>query len=279
MKIAIRNKKIGFIGAGNMTRSLASSFVRKNIVETSNIYVSNRTPGKLEKIKNDLGVNTVSTNEDIVNTCDIIFLSIKPKDIAEALDEINRSFTSDQTLISIAAGVSISQIKKHVHDIENIIRVMPNTPVSIGEGVIGYCSYKENDQVDLLMDELFSEISNVVKVSEGEMFSSLMVASSSGIGFVYELMLYWQEWLEEYGFDADEAKQITLKTFTGAVRLAENNKEISLQQLQNNVATKKGVTAAGLDSMRELEIERALRYSFEKAILRDKDISKNFNEM
>lgn len=279
MKIAIRNKKIGFIGAGNMTRSLASSFVQKNIIDAGSIYVSNRTPGKLEKIKNDLGVNIVSTNEELVDSCDIIFLSIKPKDIAEALNELNRSFTSDQVLISIAAGVSLSQIKKHVHQIQNIIRVMPNTPISIGKGVIGYCSDKESDQVDLLMDELFSEISHVVKVSEGEMFNSLMVASSSGIGFVYELMLYWQEWLEEYGFEPDEARQITLKSFTGAVSLAENNKDISLQQLQNNVATKKGVTAAGLESMRELEIERALRYSFEKAILRDKDISKNFNEL
>ena len=53
MKIAIRNKKIGFIGAGNMTRSLATSFIEKNIVEADKIYVSNRTPGKLEKIKND----------------------------------------------------------------------------------------------------------------------------------------------------------------------------------------------------------------------------------
>ena len=277
MKIAIRNKKIGFIGAGNMTRSLATSFIEKNIVDADKIYVSNRTPGKLEKIKNDLKINAAATNEDLVNACDIIFISIKPKDIAEALNGLNRSFTNDQTLISIAAGVSISQIKKHTHDIENIIRIMPNTPVSIGEGVIGYCSYKENDQVDLLVDELFSEISHVVKVDEGEMFNSLMVASSSGIGFVYELMLYWQEWLEEYGFDAEEARQITVKTFMGAVSLADSNKEIALQQLQNNVATKKGVTAAGLESMRELEIERALRYSFEKAILRDKDISKNFS--
>lgn len=278
IKIALRNKKIGFIGAGNMTRTLVSSFIDKKIIEPENIFVSNRTPGKLEKLVSDYSVVGLKTNQEVVDAADIIVLAIKPKDIAEALQSLNRAFDKSHIVISLAAGVFLDQLSKHVTDVGEIIRVMPNTPLSIGKGVIGYCSVNSSESVDLLMDEMFSEISHVVKVSEGEMFNSLMVASSSGVGFIYELMIYWQEWLEQYGFDKELSKKITLQSFKGAVALAESQSQLSLQDLQNKVATKKGVTAAGLDSMRELELERVLRYSFEKAILKDDEISKQFNQ-
>jgi len=261
-----------------MTRTLVSGLVSKNIISSKNIFVSNRTAGKQEKLVSDFGVMGVATNEELVDSSDIIILAIKPKDIIEALEGLNRSFDKHHMLISLAAGVSLSQIKKHTAEVGDIVRVMPNTPLAIGHGVLGYCSISESESVDFLVEELFSEMSLVEKVSEGEMFDSLMVASSSGVGFVYELMIYWQEWLAEYGFEKESAKNITLKSFKGAIELAEAQKQLSFQDLQNRVATKKGVTAAGLDSMRELEVERALRYSFEKAILKNKEISKQFNK-
>jgi pyrroline-5-carboxylate reductase len=100
-----------------------------------------------------------------------------------------------------------------------------------------------------------------------------MVACSSGTGFIFEMMLYWQEWLEEHGFDGEVARRMTTETFLGASLLATQSKE-SIDELQARVTSKKGVTAAGLQSMRELEIERALRISFEKAAMRNKEIGR-----
>ena len=114
-----------------------------------------------------------------------------------------------------------------------------------------------------------------MKVDEDESFEALTVASSSGIGFVFELMIYWSEWLEERGFSKEEARDITVQTFSGASVLAETSQNLDLTELQKKVVSKKGVTAAGLNSIRELDIERCLRISFEKAVLRDREIGKS----
>ena len=86
--------------------------------------------------------------------------------------------------------------------------------------------------------------------------------------------MYWQEWLEEHGFDVQVAQRMTVQTFVGAALLAQKQQHLTLQELENRVASKKGVTEAGLESMRELEIERALRYSFEKSALKIQQFSK-----
>ena len=89
-----------------------------------------------------------------------------------------------------------------------------------------------------------------------------------------ELMEYWRDWIEEHGFDPETSRQMVVQTFLGAAMMAEKAGEQSLLDLQEKVVSKKGVTAAGLQSMRELEIERALRYSFEKAVLRDQELAR-----
>ena len=151
---------------------------------------------------------------------------------------------------------------------------MPNTPLKIGEGVIGYALDKDSDDTRALIEALFAPISLTVEANEGEPFEALTVGAASGVGFVFELMVYWQEWLEEHNFDPKVARDLTVKTFLGAASLAENSETASLEQLLSNVTSKKGVTAAGLQSMRELELERGLRYSFEKAVMRDRELSK-----
>ena len=86
-------------------------------------------------------------------------------------------------------------------------------------------------------------------------------------------MVYWQEWLEDLGIEPELARAMTESTFQGTADLAQQTPSLSLEELQSKVTSKKGITAAGLESMRELEVERLLRYSFEKAALRDRELS------
>ena len=87
--------------------------------------------------------------------------------------------------------------------------------------------------------------------------------------------MYWQDWIEEHGFEKQAAKEITLETFLGAALLASQTPDVGLEELQARVASRKGVTAAGLQSLRELEVERALRISFEKAAMRNSELSRD----
>jgi pyrroline-5-carboxylate reductase len=270
----LKTRKIGFIGVGHMGQAMVRALVESKTIAADHIWVTNRTPGKALKMQEAYGVHVMKTNEELVDQCDVIIIAVKPQDLADVIEPIASSFGEHHVVISLAAGFSLKSLKKLLPSVKGLVRVMPNTPASIRQAVVGYCLGAGAGIYQGLVEDLLSPLGLVVPTIEGEMFEALTVGSGSGPGFVLEFMQYWQEWLEEHGFDAPTARAMTVQTFLGAATMAHAVPQTSLQELQERVVSKKGVTSAGLQSMRELEIERALRYSFEKAVLRDQELSK-----
>ena len=257
-----------------MAQSIIQALVETKSVDAAKIFVTNRSPGKLKKVHELYGVTTLNTNEELVDACDMIVIAVKPQDLTEAIEPIASAFHEGHTVVSLAAGYSLKSLRKLIPQTRNVARAMPNTPAVIQKAVVGYCLADGAENIEGDVEDLLSPLGYVVPAEEGEAFAALTVACGSGTGFVLELMQYWQEWLEEHGFDRETARAMTVQTFVGAAALAEGAPHTPIEELQERVVSKKGVTAAGLQSMRELEIERALRYSFEKAVLRDQELSR-----
>jgi pyrroline-5-carboxylate reductase len=270
----IKNRKIGFIGVGHMGQAMIKALVDSKTVEPGNLFATNRSFGNLKKVEELYGVRPLSTNEELVDTCDIVVLAVKPQDLAQVLEPIASSFHNGHLVISVAAGFSISTLKKLIPGAGGIARAMPNTPATIQKAVVGYCLASGSQAYQGTVEDFLKPLGLVVPADEGDPFVALTVSCGSGTGFVFELMQYWQEWVEEHGFDPQTARKMVVQTFLGAAELAARSEDTSLVELQERVVSKKGVTAAGLLSMRELELERGLRYSFEKAALRDQEISR-----
>ena len=265
--------KVGFIGAGNMSQAIIRGLIETKTLTADKIVCSNRTPGKLQKLTEQFGIQTRPTNEQVIDDCDVVILAMKPQDLATAVGSIASSFREKQVVISLAAGITFEKLEKQLPQCR-LVRVIPNTPAVIQKGVTGYISNDDDEGAESMAEDLFSPLGYVIKVDDEEQLEALMVCCSSGVGFLFEFMMYFQDWIEERGFPEDVAKKMVIDTFVGASVLATQNKELPLEELQNKVASKKGVTAAGLESMRELEIERLLRYSFEKACLRNQELAK-----
>ena len=263
---------IGFIGAGNMCQALIEGWLGKDLLKRAEIIVSNRTEGKLNRVVENFGVRAAKTNEEVVDHADVVLIAVKPQDFDLAVEPIISSFHEDQIVISLAAGVSLRKLKRLFPKSEHLVRVMANTPARVGRGVFAYCTAKENLRIDRWMERMFGPLGQVVKLEEGDQFQAAAVATSAGVGFVFELMIYWQEWLEERGIEPALARAMTVQTFAGAAELATAAPNLTIEELEAKVTSKKGMTAAGLESMRELEIERCLRYSFEKCALREREL-------
>lgn len=268
------NRKVGFIGAGNMAQTMIKALLDSGTLKADQIFVTNRSSNKSLKAQETYGVRALNTNEELVDQCDLVVIAVKPQDLTEALEPIASSFHDGHMVLSLAAGYSLASLKKLLPEVKSLARVMPNTPSSLGRGVIGYCMINGADVMGPIIEDFLKPLGYVVHVPEGEQFEALTVAAASGTGFVLELMQYWQEWIEEHGIEPAVARKLVVETFMGAALVAEKN-PIPFLELQEKVVSKKGVTAAGLQSMRELEVERALRYSFEKAALRDQEISRS----
>ena len=273
MNPLLKSKKIGFIGAGNMAQAMIKGMIESNLTTADHLYIANRTPGKLVKLTDNYKLNVCNTNEELVEACDVVILAVKPQDMIAAIEPIAQVFLEKQVVISLAAGIRMQTLEKHLPQCR-IVRLMPNTPSIIGRGTLGFLLSEIDEGLETLIEDLFSPLGTVMKLPDEDQFEAFMIACSSGTGFVFELMTYWQDWIEERGFDREIAKIITIETFFGAAELAMKTQDLSLEELQSRVTSKKGVTAAGLESMRELEIERALRLSFEKADLRNKEMSR-----
>ncbi len=265
-------KKIGFIGTGNMAQAMISSWLTSKTVAPTDILGTNRTEGKLKRLVDEFGIIPVANNEELIEQAEIIILAVKPQDLVPALESISSSFGPHHIVLSLAAGLSVVRLRKLLPNVKQWARLMPNTPVRVGQGVTGYFLPKESFHLKGLVENLMRPMGAVIPVDDEDKFATLSIACSAGVGFVYELMQYWQEWLEEHDFAPDQARLMTVKTFLGTATMADISESVPIMDLQSKVTSKKGITSAGLNSMRELEIERLLRYSFEKAALRDREI-------
>lgn len=139
------NKRIGFIGCGNMGTALATAAAKSDLITPAQICLANRTTAKAEALAEAIGGGMVATNKDIAKYCQYIFLGVKPQMMQEVLEEIAPVLKAREdrfVLVTMAAGLTMSTIQEMAGGEYPVIRVMPNTPASIGRGMILYCSTK-----------------------------------------------------------------------------------------------------------------------------------------
>ena len=133
-------KTIGFLGCGNMGGAIARAVCKAT--EPEKVFLANRTAAKAEVLAAELGCQT-ATNAEVAGNCDLIFLAVKPQ-MMEAMLEPLRFILAERTkrfvLCTMAAGLPVARIQEMAGGDYPVIRIMPNTPASVGEGMIQYCS-------------------------------------------------------------------------------------------------------------------------------------------
>ncbi len=270
----IQRHRIAFLGTGNLASAIIRALLENSSLREEKIYIANRSTEKMEKIKAEFPmIHLCASNDEAIEKSQIVVLGMKPQDLPQALEDLRHAFSEEHILVSLAAGIDIEYIRELVPQIKQVVRVMPNTPIRIRKAVIGYSIYpEESEPLDELVYELMSPLGLAIRVEEGDELNALTVACGSGPGFIFEFMQIWQDWLVSYGYDQEIAKRMTLETFSGTSKLAEQQSQMSLVDLQNQVVSRNGVTHAGLMQMREQEISNLLFSSFERAFARNREL-------
>ncbi len=271
----LNSKKLGFIGAGHMTTSVVSGLTSFEKISPQKVLVTSRTQDKVSALAAKYKISECFSNDEVIEKVDIVFLSVKPQDLGQLLDNIGKSIDEHQIVVSFAAGFSSKLLRKYIPRAESIIRVMPTTAAKISQGILGYTFENPESQMkhETMIKEILSVLGTPIYAPNEELFDALMVGCSSGIGFVLEFMQIWAEWLEEKGFSTEESKIMTTETFLATSMLAKSSRE-SFAKLQNQVTSKKGVTGEGLESFRAMDLDRTLRIGFENAILRSAKLAR-----
>lgn len=242
------NKKIGFIGCGKM-----ASAIIKGVLSSSNKYDikgSEVNPDVAKCAEERLGIPVLTDNKMLVMDSDVIFLAVKPNCVVGILEEIKSEITPDKLIVSIAAGVSTSKIEKVLGQ-ARVIRVMPNTPALVLEGMSGICkgSFARDEDAEFVMG-LLSSIGKCIEVNENQI-DIVTAISGSGPAFFYKVIEDMARAGEKLGLDYDKSLMLATQTALGSAKMVFNRGELTVQTLIDNVATKGGCTFVGISVMND----------------------------
>ncbi|MEW6002989.1 MAG: pyrroline-5-carboxylate reductase [Nitrospirota bacterium] len=257
---------IGFIGGGNMAEAIVKGIAFKH---ASNIMVSEPRDERRTYLERTYHIKTTHDNKEAVRNCKIIILSVKPQDMDNVTSEISGLISKDKIVVSIAAGITLSYLSARLKT-EKIIRVMPNTPALVQEGmsVMSLCECIDDKDIALIRD-IFTSIGKLLVLPEKYMN---IVTALSGGGPAF--FAYFAEVLIEgavrMGLRKDDAKTLAIQTLLGTAKLLDTG--IDPSKLREMVTSPGGTTAAGLKVFDERGFRETVISVIEAATKRAKEL-------
>ena len=206
-------------------------------------------------------IQSIESVKQIKNThyFDIVVLAVKPQVIEKVLKEYKFfPFKKTCVLISIMAGKKIIFLRKLLPNIKQIIRVMPNMPALIGEGVSclvsnNYVSNANKNKVT----KLFSKVGITVWLNKEREIDIITAISGSGPGYVFYLIDAMEKGANNLGLNQKLNKKIILQTFIGSLKLLQHTNKNAIE-LANSIAIKGGTTEAGIKIMKKNDVHKIL---------------------
>lgn len=269
------DKRIGFIGAGNMASVLIKGILKARLVDDNSIYASDIDLEKLDSLKSEYGINTVfKDNKKIVNECDIIILAVKPQIMEKVMKEISGSLTSEKLIISIAAGISTEFIGSFANNTPlRIIRAMPNTPALIMEGATAICPGEKISEDDLrIAKEIFSAVGVVAIVDESQM-DAVTGLSGSGPAYIFMIIEALSDAGVKMGLSRDISMKLAAQTVMGAAKL-QIDTGMHPGRLKDMVTSPGGTAIAGIHTLEQGGLRTTLINAVEQATLRSIQLGK-----
>lgn len=264
--------KIGFIGLGNMGASLAKAVWQAKT--GAQILLVNRSQAKVDAFITNFG-GQASSNEEIFAEADVIFLGVKPAQFSELLAQYQAILEKRESLllISMAAGLTLEKLASLIPSQHRIIRIMPNTPVAIGQGVISY-ALSENCRAgdNSLFCQLLAKAGLLVELGDGLIDAATGLAGC-GPAFVYLFIEALADAGVQIGLPREMALKMAAQTVVGAGQMV-----LESQQhpgvLKDQVCSPGGSTIAGVASLEEHAFRGTVMDAVHQAYKRTQELGK-----
>jgi pyrroline-5-carboxylate reductase len=242
----MKTTKIGFIGGGNMATSLLNGLIVSGH-EPKKLWVSDINPETLANLSANLGINTTQSNEEVINTSDVVVLAVKPQILAKVAKEISPFLQARHLVISIAAGITQNSLTNWLGAKTAIVRCMPNTPALV---LTGATALHANSYVSQELRDLAETILRAVGISlwvddEGEL-DAVTAVSGSGPAYYFLLMEAMEKAAVELGLNENTARLLIQQTALGAAKIALESSE-SPAELRKRVTSPGGTTQQAIE--------------------------------
>jgi len=268
----LNDKKIGFIGSGNMGEAMIGGLIDSGAAEPANISCSDVREDALKEIEARFGVSTSTSNIEVADSADIIILAIKPQIMVPVLQEIKDCLDMSKIIISIAAGVPLAAIETCLNKTLRLIRVMPNVAVSVREGAAAVAAgdHTLKEDIDLAM-EIFDSLGKSIFLKENNLMDAVTGLSGSGPAYIFMIVDALADAGVKVGLSRPDALLLASQTILGAAKMLIETKEHP-GQLKDSVTSPGGTAIAGLHTLEKGGLRTTLINAVEAATERSLEL-------
>lgn len=264
--------KVGFIGCGNMGGALARAVAKSGLAQ---VLLTDVDTQKAQSLADDINGEVVSILE-LVSSAKYIFLGVKPQMMAELISSIAETLnnrTDRFILVTMAAGIKIESFNSMLGAKHPIIRIMPNTPVAVGEGMILYslCKAITSAEEDEFLKVL--EFSGKLDKLDEELIDAGCVVSGCGPAFVYMFLESIAKAGSQFGLSKQKAIEYAAQTLVGAAKLVEQSGKTP-ETLRQEVCSPKGSTIEGVICLQNSDFDKNVNDALSASFKRTKELGK-----
>jgi pyrroline-5-carboxylate reductase len=268
-----KNFKLGFVGVGNMGSAIVTGVLRNELLPPQNIVITDIDKKRVSSISEQFGVIVADGIEELFGKTDAVLYAAKPQDVPKIFPEISKSISSNQWLISIAAGVKTSTLEEYLPEKTPVVRVMPSITASVGEGAAAICGGKYAIAEHIaITQQIFSAVGKAL-VMEEKLLDAVTGLSGSGPAFVFLFIEALADAGVQVGLSRQDATTLAVQTVLGASKMVEQTGEHPAI-LKNKVTSPGGTTAAGLYELENGGLRVAIANAVIAATKRSMELSK-----
>ncbi len=268
------NSRFACIGVGNLGAAIVKGILNNHLFEISNILLINRNEERLKKLEKELSCAVSKTISEKLKNYSLILLAIKPQDFEACAEEINLNLNKEATVVSVMAGITCAKLKKLLPNAKSYVRVMPNLPVHIGQGVSVIYADKDIEQTEIdNIEDIFNSVGISYVVNDEELIDVATSIIAGGPGFIFQILNDLKSVITNFGFDTETSNELVLNTLIGSLNYYVESEE-DLDSLVGKVASKGGTTREGLNVIQDKKLKETFKEIFEASIKRAKELSK-----
>lgn len=267
------NKKIGFIGTGNMGKAMIGGIVNSKLVPSNNVIVYDLNTDKLNAIRDEYNVEIVSSEEEVAMNSDILFIAVKPNIYDLVLEKIKGKLTKDKIIVTIAAGKTIKSVEEVIGKEYKVVRTMPNTPALVNEGMSSLCANEIVSEEELNQVKTIFESFGKAEILPEHLIESVIGVSGSSPAYTFMFIEALADGAVLAGMARDKAYKFAAQAVLGAAKMVlETGKHPG--ELKDMVCSPGGTT---IEAVRTLE-ERGFRSAVIEAMINCMDKSKEMSQ-
>lgn len=268
-----RNKKLCILGTGNIGDAILSGILSASLYKKGDIIVSDISEDRLSNIRTQHGIEAINNNIEACTSSRIIIIAVKPGTIKSLVEEISGSISESHVIVSVAAGVSIKKIQGWLKKDVPIIRVMPNTPVVVREGITAISpgpGVKDNDLS--VIKKVFDSVGKTIIIGE-EYLNAVTGLSGSGPAYIFTIIEALSDGGVKAGLPRNTATLLAAQTTLGAAKMVLATGEHT-GSLRDRVTSPGGTTIEGLYRLEVAGIRAALISAVDQAAKRAEELEK-----